>query len=291
MTDHDDEVDRGTLSLLEALRAVPPRDPQAAATGKERFLAQAEALRRARRNRLRRPTLRERPPAAQVEFAPGREREARQLPRTRRARERAAWGILARAVVLALSLLALFGGATALAYLALDSLPGQALYPLKTSAEQAARWLTPSGKGAVRLRVNFAGRRVEEMRALMAAGRHGGFSRAAASYADLVEEATGCLAELAADERDVAQKLALAMDGSLEGHVEALSALLAEAPEEGSEALARALVACREARERVWSMFTTESTESTEHSPRRAQRTQRTERKPYRSLRSPRSLR
>jgi hypothetical protein len=65
----------------------------------------------------------------------------------------------------------LFGGAGAAAYAAGESLPDEALYPLKTALEDARLALTSGPAAEVDLLLELSNERAEEIRALVAAGR------------------------------------------------------------------------------------------------------------------------
>ena len=70
------------------------------------------------------------------------------------------------AILLAVSAL---GGGTV--YASQDSLPGDALYPVKLGTEQARLVLTPSDAAKVGLQLTFANSRLEEMSALVEKGK------------------------------------------------------------------------------------------------------------------------
>lgn len=137
---------RGTLAALEDLRRAAPRDPAAAAHGRQAFLEQAQSLRQtvSRKTRERRNGW---------NFLPRKERSP-----------------MTALVSLALALALAFGGAGATAYAAQDSLPSQPLYEVKLLSEQVRLALTIDLQRDLDLLAGFAAERIREMTALAAAG-------------------------------------------------------------------------------------------------------------------------
>jgi len=135
MTDLND-LDPQLKRELERLKNVPPRDPQAAARGRERFLAEAAALQPAPRRNLAAP-------------------------------RKLAWNFAA--VVLTLLLL-FFGGAVGAAFASQNALPGEMLYPVKLAAEDLRLALAGTPQAEIDLLMQFAAVRVAEMNQLAAQG-------------------------------------------------------------------------------------------------------------------------
>ena len=121
--------------------ASAPRDPQAAARGRARFLAEAAELREAA-------------------FA-------------RKNRRSTTWASLFRkpalALASALAALIIFTS-TSVTYAAQDDLPTQPLYPVKTLSEDAQLWLTADPNAKMNRLIDLAERRTEEMTALTERG-------------------------------------------------------------------------------------------------------------------------
>lgn len=142
MKSNDHQLDPQVQADLEKLRAFPPRHPQAAARGRERFLAQARLMAQERQQNH----------AAIV----------RSLPR------RPAWHVLA-AIAIALMLALFIGGSTV--YAAQGSLPGELLYPVKTLSEDSRLAFAFAPQRRLALLLDFADRRVGEITALASAGQ------------------------------------------------------------------------------------------------------------------------
>jgi len=124
---------------LDELKAVPARDPEAAARGKARFLAEAASLQAAR------------------------ERSSRPRPvATRR--------LALNTVMLVALVLALFFGSVGAALAAQSALPGEALYPLKIWTEDARLNFVSNPDAGIDLLMQFVQTRVNEMNELAAQG-------------------------------------------------------------------------------------------------------------------------
>jgi hypothetical protein len=134
------------------LRPIPPRDPVAAARGKENFMVQVRSL------------------PAPVSKSDG-VRHIRWIDSIRqliRNKEYSPMYVAFTSIVLAISLL--FGGAGATVYAAQDSLPNQALYGVKTFSEDLTRSLSLRNQLRLQLELDYASRRVDEMASLAMAG-------------------------------------------------------------------------------------------------------------------------
>ena len=138
------------MDRLEMLRGVPARDPQAAAAGRAHFLGQAEAAGALRSVRAQHRPGRPFPLAFPLRGSPP------------------AFKALA-AVLLVLALV--FAGAASSVAAAQGSLPGEALYPLKTLSEDVLLSLAPSSPDRLSLTLDFGDRRLVEMTGLQSAGR------------------------------------------------------------------------------------------------------------------------
>ena len=138
-----DELDPQLKQLLDDLKPVPPRNPQRAARGRARFLAESAQ------------------PVSANPFL----RLMNQIHVFRK--ERFSMNtILALALVLA----ALFGGAAGTVYAAQDDLPTEALYPVKTLTEDARLALASDPQARLTLLADLAQTRTQEMVQLAEAG-------------------------------------------------------------------------------------------------------------------------
>jgi hypothetical protein len=149
----NDGVNPDLKNAFNDLQNVPPRDLQAASRGKANFLQQAAVYRQSvsrkadqRRNRW------------SSTIFPLFQRKER-LP------------VLNTLIAVVLAIAVFFGGAGVTVYAAQDSLPDQALYPVKTWSEDAILSLTGSALMGLNYALDFSDRRVAEMADLLAAGK------------------------------------------------------------------------------------------------------------------------
>ena len=153
------------IHALEGLRQIQPRDPQKAARGREQFLIRADvATRAAQPDRV--DPLSEQPiTTSSVKRLKGWFEQITQPPLKK---ERFAMFPTLATILVSLALL--FGGAGATVFAAQDSLPDDALYPVKTWSEDLRLELAAEPSAQIELALNFANRRMEEMSGLTAQG-------------------------------------------------------------------------------------------------------------------------
>lgn len=177
MNEQDEDLDPRLKGSLDALRAVPRRDPQAAARGRGMYMARADAL------------------ALEMAQAGRRSRPVSLFP---------VRPLLAAGAAIVLVLFLLLGGTGITVYAAQDSLPNAALYPVKLLSEDAQLALTSQPENKLGLYLAFADRRVNEMIAL----DHQRVAPPDAVADRLAQELDGAL-ELAAETPEQGQSRAL----------------------------------------------------------------------------------
>ncbi len=155
-----DNLDPDVLSRLERLEAVPPRDPGKAARGRERFLAEAAALREPVRRSWR------------TRLAGW---WAAAFPRQRPVRLAAA----------ALGVIVLLLGGH---YATRRALPGDWLYPLKAASEDTQLALSQDTLNDVQLQLDFTQRRVDEITTLAAQEDYEELETAVAEFEDEIQK-------------------------------------------------------------------------------------------------------
>jgi hypothetical protein len=141
-----------------------------------------------------------------------------------------------------LALLMLFGGGFGAAA-ARSALPGETLYGVKTSFEQARLGLVGSAAGRARLRLEFASQRLSDLNALIAAGRYQQTSAAALEFERLLNQASAEREKISSTDPAIAAELALQLSEALAGSARALRGMLAGAPVAVRQQLSRALAA------------------------------------------------
>ncbi len=152
MTNELDELDEFGRRTLEALRDTPPLNSSTANELKARYLSQADSLRQ-----------------AGTEYSSSKP-SAYHTENTRR------WSWHPRpilktlaAVFLAISILLI--GSSLTVFAAQDSLPGQALYPVKSWSEDVSLSFAPSPQAKLSLILQYTNRRMNEISILSANGR------------------------------------------------------------------------------------------------------------------------
>lgn len=162
-------------------------------------------------------------------------------PRAKRSR-RPLFASLRWVMVALAAMFALLASGAGVAYASEGALPGDPLYSAKTTIE-GVRLAFSGSEGDVALFNEFANRRVEEMQALVAAGRPEDLPAAAQGYEHALEGLAQSLAQVAADDEGKAQALADVLNEAHQKRTEVLNSLLERAPEAAQKGLQRALEA------------------------------------------------
>jgi uncharacterized membrane protein YgcG len=116
------------------------------------------------------------------------------------------------------------------AYAASGSLPGDALYPVKTSLENARAGLTTDDAVKASLFLGFAGRRLDEIKSLIAEGRFNQVPQTADQFERDIEKAQEAIRHFAENNPARAAELNAQAANILKGYDDALNALLSSAP-------------------------------------------------------------
>lgn len=134
----------------------------------------------------------------------------------------------------------LFGGLGTTAYAASSSLPGDALFPVKTAAETIqVRW-TPGPSARARLYLAFAGQRLEEMQALIEEGRFGHLEAAAGEFEKDIQGTLWEIESLAQHQPGEAARLRQETAAVLHDYSGDLTRMLAAVPLEARMSIQRA---------------------------------------------------
>jgi len=146
-------------------------------------------------------------------------------------------------IAIALVLAILFAGTTVTAYAAQESLPGDALFGLKTTLEDiqiSTAWDTAD---EAEKSIQYADRRVEEITELVALSRHDDIPIGVDRFEHHLEEALSALQIVAQTDPELAQQLALILTQLLDEQYQTIAALLETSPSANSTALDDALKA------------------------------------------------
>ena len=152
MSRNGSKTDKELERLLATLQPTSGRNPEAAARGRALFSQQARSMRPEASRRLEGQGRTQKKSAAA--FFPARRRSP----------------LFTTLAAVFLTILFLFGGTGITAYAAQESLPNDALYPLKTFSEDARLALESSPQGRVDLNLDFADRRINEIVSLYSVG-------------------------------------------------------------------------------------------------------------------------
>jgi Domain of unknown function (DUF5667)/Domain of unknown function (DUF5666) len=226
-------LDPRLKELLDLLKETPPRDPEAEARGQAKFLAEVDEL-------FSEPT---RPIASRMEIPVPEEKRSGWLFNLASMRPRLAFTSLM--AILAIVLL-FFGGAGATAFAAQGSLPGDALYSLKTSIEATQVRLARDAARQAQLHLDFAERRLDEIAALIAEGRFDSIDTATQEFEAHVQQAINALETVSAGDPQRAKALAIQISSALSRYSQILRDMLAKVPDPVKPVMERALLTSEE---------------------------------------------
>lgn len=167
MSEYD--IDSQLKDLLDTLRPVPERNPEARYRSRRRFNSELDAffpVGAPRPEAMRAPV--SRPAVAVAPPAPPVLQSRRVAPRPSPWYQRPLFAYLA---IVVLMVAAVFGGGAVTVMAAGSALPGDALYPVKLSAEQAQVNLVSDPERQAELYLQFAQNRLAEINAMTTLGR------------------------------------------------------------------------------------------------------------------------
>jgi len=155
-------------------------------------------------------------------------------------------------IAIALVLAILFAGTTVTAYAAQESLPGDALFGIKTTLEDiqiSTAWDTAD---EAEKSIQYADRRVDEIAALIALSRYDDIPIGVARFEQHLQEALDALSVVAQNDPELAQQLALLLTQLLDEQYQSIAALLETNPEANPTALGEALKAASTGMDNCW---------------------------------------
>ena len=180
ITDNMQPVDPKIIEKIGLMRLTPERDPQSVTQGRDRFLAELEGI----------PVNGSRSPLAwltgliNINLTRGAE-----TPRSTKTQKFA----VSTFIVLLVVVVMLFGGASATAYASQSALPGDALYPIKTSLEQTQAALARDAYSQAQIYMQFAQRRLDEINELVQEGRYSDVEIASSEFEYHIQQAIDAL--------------------------------------------------------------------------------------------------
>jgi hypothetical protein len=224
------ELNPRLQQMLAAYDNLPERDPEAARRTQARFMAELDSI--------------------FVKTLPSKPTAGSWLHSTFDAKHQKLGHLFAKRsrVFVGLTLLAFlayfFGGAGMTAYAASSALPGDPLYPLKTTMEVVRADLTIDSAKQARLYMNFAGRRLIEIQSLIRKGRHNNIPRAATELEMDVQRSLSAIEILSQTDPDLAADLTTEFSPVLRSYSAILTHLLNLIPGSVRPALQHAIDTC-----------------------------------------------
>jgi hypothetical protein len=143
----------------------------------------------------------------------------------------------------------IFGGWIATVNASFDSVPGDTLYPVKLATERVQITLATSGEQRAKLHAEFAGRRLDEVDAIVGSSLDGKEVRVQAAMDGFRQEIASVNTELTAvadADPEEALSLAIVLDQKTEAYVSAIEQAAPAVPAESQTQVAEALTAAEE---------------------------------------------
>jgi hypothetical protein len=220
-------IDPILIEKISLLGAIPERNPSKAAQGRERFLEELEGV-----------------PAAKTPVSGGWLADLFNIGSPNGISVQFFNRKFAFSTVFALIVVAimLFGGASATAYASQSSLPGDALYPIKMGLEQTQISLTNDAYAQAKLHLEFAQRRLEEIKQLLTQGRSSNVEFASDEFEQFIQQAMEATNTVMASDPERGAELSNLVSKALLDYAIALKAVLLEAPDPVKPVVEKALL-------------------------------------------------
>jgi uncharacterized membrane protein YgcG len=221
---HND-VDPQLEKLIGLLRPTPPRSPQAVEQNRLKFLAEVDNL-------------------TGAEGIPSHKQKIYQF----QSKEKTNMNgfkpkfALTTLFVIATLFVFLFGGTGLTVYAAQSALPGDALYPVKTSLEQTRLSLTSEADRVAQLHLSLAQKRLEEIEGLIKEGRYDQVGKTSAEFERQIQLAVEALKSLANQNPARAAELTTQMMAELSAYTKALTSMLVSLPDDVKVEVEKAIV-------------------------------------------------
>jgi hypothetical protein len=226
--EREQPVDPQLEEMLDLLRPTPPMDAEMAARGQAKFMAEMEEL------------FGPLPSSPLARLAGWISTLYRPEGKYTMATSRQKFVFATLAVFIVMFVL-VFGGVSATAYASQFSLPGDALYPVKTSLEQTQLGLSLNAARQAELQLEFAQRRLDEVATLIEEGRYNDIETATSEFEYHIQQAIDTLELVAAGDPARAEELAAKIASALSSYASTLSGMMANVPEAVKPAFERAM--------------------------------------------------
>lgn len=212
--DNENSIDPELIEKINLMGPTPDRDPLLASQGREKFISQLEGM----------PGV---VPKSSLTWLTGLFRSGNSNPGEAINRKFAVSTLVALIVVVVM----LFGGASVTAYASQAALPGDALYPVKTSLESTQISLTNDAYRRAQLHLEFAQRRMDEITELLQQGRTNDIEFAAGEFEDYLQKAMEATQIVLTNDPERGAELSKLVSQALLDYAVALKSVLVSAPE------------------------------------------------------------
>ena len=227
------EIDPELLEKINLLESTPNRDPKLAEQGRQKFIAALDTF-----------------PVAGTPTGLGWLMGIFKFKNTNGgytmnngSRKLAVSTLIAILIVVVI----IFGGASATAYAAQSALPGDALYPVKTSLEQTQISLANDAYNQAQLNLEFAQRRLNEIKELLSQGRTNDIDFASSEFEFYIQEAMIASQLVQSTDPERGAELNSLVSLALLDYASALRTVLIDAPDSVKPVVERALLASQDA--------------------------------------------
>jgi hypothetical protein len=218
----EEQFDPRVAELLEKLRETPARQPEAEERSRARFMAELAALPSPIPSNLKRKE-------GFTMFSPKKR------------------FLLSTVAFIAVAFLFVFGGSALTVMASQSSLPGDRLYPIKTSLEQTRTSLSRDAADRAELYIEFAGRRLEEIELLIAEGRLRNVAPTTLEFEMHIQNALLEIDAVSVQDPERAAQLLAQITQSLVRYANALSIMMEDVPDSVRAEMLRALRTARSA--------------------------------------------
>jgi len=225
--EYEQPIDRKLIEKIELMGPTPDRDPLLASQGRERFLSELEGIPAA-------------VPKSPLAWLAGLFKSGNPNANTVGTKNRKF--AISTLVALIVVVVMLFGGVSATAYASQSALPGDALYPVKTSLELTQISLANDAYLRAQLHLVFAQRRMNDITELLLQGRNSDVVFASSEFEVYIQKAMEATQIVLVSDPERGAELSRLVSQALLDYAVALKSVLVNAPEVVKPAVEKALL-------------------------------------------------
>ena len=225
--EYEQPIDPKLIEKIELMGPTPDRDPLLASQGRERFLSELEGIPAA-------------VPKSPLAWLAGLFKSGNPNANTVGTKNRKF--AISTLVALIVVVVMLFGGVSATAYASQSALPGDALYPVKTSLELTQISLANDAYLRAQLHLEFAQRRMNDITELLLQGRNSDVVFASSEFEVYIQKAMETTQIILVSDPERGAELSRLVSQALLDYAVALKSVLVNAPEVVKPAVEKALL-------------------------------------------------